>query len=106
MSQINIGGPPGCPVVVGEGRTETQATDTLATLRTQKYVAAKSGLLMNLPPTDDALEQHIKRSALATIITKSFQHHKTLGIDFEYLRWIFDDRTVRPRMMTSKTTYS
>ena len=45
--------------------------DTLADLRTQKFLAGKSALLLNLPPTADALEQHIKCATLSTIISKS-----------------------------------
>jgi len=87
-------------VVRASGRKET---DSLASLRTQNFLAGKSGLLLNLPPTDDALEQHIKRAALATIITKSFQHQRTLIIDFASFGWILQDEgKVNPIMVTRK----
>ena len=34
--------------------------DTLATLRTQKFLSGSSGTLLGLPPTEDAFMQHIK----------------------------------------------
>jgi len=78
-------------------------TDSLASLRTQQFLAGKSGLLLNLPPTEDALEQHIKRAALATIITKSFQHQRTLIIDFASFGWILQDKgKVNPIIVTRK----
>ena len=39
---------------------DEKKTDTLASLRTRKFLAGNSGLLLRLPPTDDSLEQHIK----------------------------------------------
>ena len=44
--------------------------DTLASLRTHKYLAGITGTLLGLPPTESALTEHIKRAALSTIIYK------------------------------------
>ena len=58
---------------------------------------------MRLPPTDDALEQHIKRAALATIITKSFQYTEAIVYQFSLFGWIHqDDGKLKPVKMTKK----
>lgn len=80
-------------------------TDTLASLRTQKFLAGKSGLLLNLPPTEDALEQHIKRAALSTILSKSTEHNtQTSATRFTSYGWLLQsDNKLKPVMMTKKS---
>ena len=70
-------------VVRASGGTE----ESLVELRTQKFLTAKSGLLLSLPPTEDALLQHIKRSAVATIISKSSHIAKPKVVDFTSYGW-------------------
>ena len=90
-----------CLVVHASGGNE----QTLADLRTQRFLAGKSGLLLNLPPTEDALEQHIKRAALATIISKSSHIPKPDPVDFSYFGWLVQGsqvNTIKPVYITKR----
>ena len=44
-------------------RASNSGEDSLASLRTKKFLATKYVLLLSLPLTEDALEQHTKRAA-------------------------------------------
>lgn len=75
--------------------------DTLADLRMRKFLVGKSGLLLNLPPTDDSLEQHVKRAALATIISKSAHIPKPGSIDVTSYGWLLHgNNMIKPVYMT------
>lgn len=62
--------------------------DTFATLRTQKFLSGSSGTLLGLPPTEDAFMQHIKRSALATLVSKAAHLAKPPKWNYEAFGWL------------------
>ncbi len=45
--------------------------ESIANIRTHKFLSSKSVLLKSLPPTDSAFEQHVKHAVYATIVDKS-----------------------------------
>ena len=78
--------------------------ETLADLRTRKFLAGKSGLLLSLSPTNDALEQHIKRAALATIVSKSSHIPKPDAVDISSYGWCLQgNNTIKPVYMTKSS---
>ena len=70
-------------------------------LRTQNVFAAKSVSFVSLPPTEVSLLEHIKRSALATIISKSSHVAKLTPVDFTSYGWKHHADALKP-IYTSK----
>ena len=71
-------------------RASNSGEDSLASSRTQKFLVGESGLLLSLPPKEDAHEQHIKRPALATVTSKSshtFQYQLLLTLNHMIANW-------------------
>ena len=87
-------------VICASGGTE----QSLAELWPQKFLTIKSGLLLSLPPTEDALLQYIKHSAAATIISMSSHIAKPKMVGFTSYGWSLQKKKKRKKLCSTDSS--